>query len=194
VIQRGPHGDLLAPPVSRGEGGIRWWSESLYRPDAWRPQQKVIGITGLGAGEDPDTNTIVQFKGARDASRSYLEKGDRRGAELFLGQARSFYARLSSANQRAYADELVFLEKLVAGDAAARGDSLSRTQRKAVDEALARERARPAPGVLENLPGAIKDTLNDAVNAAKDALKKPVVIGVLALAGVAVAKKYWWDK
>jgi hypothetical protein len=67
VIQRGPHGQRLAPAEpSRGgpEGELRWWRETLYQPGDWVPQQKVVGVMGMGAmsGRPVAANsTKVQF-------------------------------------------------------------------------------------------------------------------------------------
>lgn len=61
LAQHGPHGAMLARPATRGEGGVRWWRESLYQSPTvpWQPQNfnaGVMGLGGLGGSSNPFTD------------------------------------------------------------------------------------------------------------------------------------------
>jgi len=70
IIQRGPHGMRIAadPVISRSGkkrgSGFRWWTEqSLVKADEeWNPRQLVVGIMGLGEGDERKTEASSSEK------------------------------------------------------------------------------------------------------------------------------------
>ena len=85
VIQRGPHGRMLADGPQRGpDGKIRWWHEQMADKGQlatwWRPEQQVVGLLGLGGVYDDVTSWIsdkivgaglVDARGGNTAGRKF---------------------------------------------------------------------------------------------------------------------------
>lgn len=67
IVQRGPHGRMISPPPPPGV--LRWWGEDeSLLPGPWTPQQRVIGVMGMGGSVEPDNAT----KGALSKAASAL--------------------------------------------------------------------------------------------------------------------------
>jgi hypothetical protein len=60
VIQRGPHGQTLSPPLSREDGQLRWWRENVSS-QPYVPQQKVVGIMGMGGSDVAHHDTKIEL-------------------------------------------------------------------------------------------------------------------------------------
>jgi hypothetical protein len=104
VIQRGPHGMMLAPGPSYVPGkGFRWWSEQIVQTAPWQPQQLEVGVLGMGdgSGRVADRSQRVSL----DAASKSLFKASKRatGTELNILQTQIMAHLSALASYRPFA-------------------------------------------------------------------------------------------
>lgn len=70
LVQRGPHGMRLAPPLN---DKLQWWNESSIT-GPWQPETSIVGVMGLGGSDEPSSKRKAELTKLSKAVKETVAK------------------------------------------------------------------------------------------------------------------------